>query len=175
MHTASAAPADKMVLGIELGTRFVVPTCSAREVTVSGRLCFNGDMIDRKTWGADEYYVSIPSAGTPPYVRGELKVSVLDGIVESVQIGTWGIEAQWAALASFTKKYGEPTRRHQQMQPGLRSRLPAQFAEWDFEDFSIRIDGTTGSIDWGRIEVTTHRYLKRIKDYERQPPRDASK
>jgi hypothetical protein len=167
---ALAAPPDKMVLGIELGTRFVVPTCGAREVSVSGRLCFNGDMIERKAWGADEYYVSIPSAGTPPYVRGELRVSVVNGIIESIQVGTWGIQAQGGALAALTKKYGEPARARKHMHNALRSRFPTQYAEWDLDDFSVKLDGTTGSIDWGRIEVTTHRYRKLVKDYEQRSP-----
>ncbi|OGA48796.1 MAG: hypothetical protein A3G24_19725 [Betaproteobacteria bacterium RIFCSPLOWO2_12_FULL_62_13] len=173
--TMHAAAPDKMVLGVELGARFLVPTCSAGEISFSSRLCFNGALINHKAWGADEYYVSLPSAGTPPYVRGELRVSVVNGIVESVQIGTWGIQAQGGALAALTKQYGEPTRARKQMQNALRSRFPTRFAEWDLRDFSVKFDGTTGSIDWGRIEVTTHRYRKLVKDYEQRSPADSSR
>lgn len=158
-----SAPPDRTVLGIEVGAPFTVPACSAREVSVSGRICFNADMIERKTWGADEYYVSIPSAGTPPYVRGELRVSVIKGVVESIQVGTWGIQAQSGALAALTKKYGDPTRSRKQMHHALRSRFPTQYAEWDFDDFSVKLDGTTGSIDWGRIEVSTRRYQNLLR------------
>lgn len=163
IKTVMSAPPDKAVLGIELGAPFAVPACSAREVSVSGRICFNADAIDRKAWGADEYYVSIPSAGTPPYVRGELRVSVVKGVVESIQVGTWGIQAQGGALAALTKKYGDPTRTRKQMHNALRSRFPTQYAEWDFDDFAVKLDGTTGSIDWGRIEVTTRRYQNLVR------------
>lgn len=172
---ACAAVPDKMVLGIELGARFLVPPCGAREVSVSSRLCFNGNLIEHRPWGADEYHVSLPTAGTPPYVRGELRVAVVNGVVESIQIGTWGIEAQSGALASLTQKYGEPTSTRRQMRQGMRSRLPTQFAEWELGDFAVKFDGTTGSIDWGRIEVTTLRYRKAIKDHEQRSPAGATK
>lgn len=91
---------------------------------------------------------------------------MIGGIVESIQIGTWGIQAQGAALEALTRKYGKPARARTQKLNALRSRFPTQYAEWDLEDFSVKLDGTTGSIDWGRIELTTYRYQKRVKDYE---------
>lgn len=173
--TMSAGAPDKTVLGIELGTRFLVPPCGAGEISFSSRLCFNGALINRMAWGAEEYYVSPPSAGTPPYVRGELRVSVVNGVVESIQIGTWGIQAQGGALTALTRQFGKPTRTRQQMQNALRSRFPTQFAEWELKDFSVKLDGTTGSIDWGRIEVTTHRYRKLVEEYEPRSPTGALK
>ncbi|MGQ0522344.1 MAG: hypothetical protein ACT4P8_01630 [Betaproteobacteria bacterium] len=160
----SASP-DKTVLGIELAAPFAVPACSAREVSISRRICFNAGMIDRKAWGAEEYYVSIPSAGTPPHVRGELRVSVVKGVVESIQVSTWGIQAQGGALAALTRQYGEPARTRREMHHALRSRFPTQYAEWDFDDFTVKLDGTTGSIDWGRIEVTMRRYQRLVSDH----------
>jgi hypothetical protein len=103
-------------------------------------------------------------------VRGDIKVFVIDGLVESVYIGTWGIEAQFGALTSLTKKYGKPTRATQQKLKGMRSRFPTQYVEWDFKDFSVKYDGTTGSIDWGRIVVSTHRYRKLVEAQEKRPP-----
>lgn len=170
-----AVAQDRMVLGVELGSRFLTPVCNPGETAFPSRLCFDGSLINRKAWGADEYYVFIPSAGTPPYVRGEIRVSVLNGIVESVQIGTWGIQAQGIALEALTKKYGVPTRARQEKQNALRSRFPTQFAEWELKDFSVKLDGTTGSIDWGRIEVSTHRYRKLVGDYEKQQPAKSPK
>lgn len=173
LMSATIAPAiaqDKMILGVELGSRFLAPACNPGETAFPSRVCFDGSLTSRRAWGADEYYVFIPSAGTPPYVRGELKVFVVGGSVESVQIGTWGIQAQGIALEALTKKYGAPARARQEKQNALRSRFPVQFAEWEFRDFSVKLDGTTGSIDWGRIEVSTHRYRKLVGDYEKRQP-----
>jgi hypothetical protein len=167
---APASAQDKLILGVELGARFLVPACNPGETAFPSRVCFDGSLTSRRAWGADEYYVFIPSAGTPPYVRGELKVFVVGGSVESVQIGTWGIQAQGIALEALTKKYGAPARARQEKQNALRSRFPTQFAEWEFGDFSVKLDGTTGSIDWGRIEVSTHRYRKLVGDYEKRQP-----
>jgi hypothetical protein len=167
---APASAQDKSILGVELGARFLVPACNPGETAFPSRICFDGSLTSRKAWGADEYYVFIPSAGTPPYVRGELKVFVVGGSVESVQVGTWGIQAQGIALEALTKKYGAPARARQEKQNALRSRFPTQFAEWEFGDFSVKLDGTTGSIDWGRIEASTHRYRKLLGDYEKRQP-----
>lgn len=165
-----AATPDRTILGVRLGARFVLPPCAPAEVTIASRLCFNAAMIDRKPWGAEQYFVSIPTDRMPPYARGELTVHVVEGQVESVIIGTWGIQGQGAALADLKKQYGEPTRSRQQLKHRLRSRFPSEFAEWDLGDMSVKLEGTTGSIDWGRIEMATSRYRKLIADYEARTP-----
>ena len=167
--TASAAAQDKTVMGIELGSRFLVPECGPGSGTLTSKLCINRALTDRKAWGADEYSVVLPRAGVPPYVRGELKVITVQGIVESVQVGTWGLEAQSGALAALTSQFGKPTRTRQ-LAKKPHSRFAAQFDEWDLEDFSVKLDGSTGSIDWGLIEVSTYRYQKLVKDYEKRQP-----
>jgi hypothetical protein len=165
---SAAAVSDQTVFGIELGTRFSVPACGPGDGAFSSRRCFNSALVNHKAWGANEYYVTLPRAGIPPYVRGELRVSTVNGIVESVQIATWGFEAQKGALDSLTKKYGEPTRAGKKKQNKLRLRFPPLFAEWDLADFSVKFDGVTSTIDWGRIEVTTHRYRKLVEDHEKR-------
>jgi hypothetical protein len=117
-----------------------------------------------------EYQVTLPSAGTPPYVRGDIKVFVLNDTVESVYVTTWGIEAQPNALASLKQKYGEPARARQEKPKGLRSRFPTHYLDWEFAEFSVKYEGTTGSIDWGRIVVSTHRYRKLVEASEKRPP-----
>lgn len=166
---APAIAQDRMVLGIEIGKRFMTPECGLGETAFPARSCFDRSVTSRTGWGADEYFVYLPSAGTPPYVRGEIRVSVMDGIVEAIQVGTWGIQAQGIALEALNRKYGAPTRSRQERQNALRSRFPVQFAEWELKDFSVKLDGTTGSIDWGRIEVSTHRYRRLVGDYRKQP------
>jgi len=166
-----ACAQDVTVLGVTLGSRFLVTACGPGERAFPARLCFNNASLSRKPWGADEYHVSVPSAETPPYVRGELQVYTVNGMVESVQVSTWGIEAQHGALDALRKKYGEPARVKQSKRKGLRSRFPTQFAEWDFRDFTVKFKGTTGSIDWGLIEVSTRRYQNLLDDFaKRKPP-----
>jgi hypothetical protein len=171
--SALAAPApaqDKTVLGVEIGAQFRVPACGPGGEIFPARHCFNRAPIHHKASGASEYQVTLPSAGTPAYVRGDIKVFVIAGLVESVQVATWGIEAQPGVLTSLTQKYGEPTRATQQKLKGMRSRFPTHYLEWDFRDFSVKYDGTTGSIDWGRIVVSTHRYRKLVEAHEKRPP-----
>jgi hypothetical protein len=166
----SVAARDKTVLGLEIGAQFRVPACGPGDGVFPSRHCYRGAPIHHKAWAANEYQVTLPSAGTPAYVRGDIKVFVIAGLVESVQISTWGIEAQPGTLTSLTQKYGEPTRATQQKLKGMRSRFPTHYVEWDFSDFSVKYDGTTGSIDWGRIVVSTHRYRKLLEAREKRPP-----
>jgi len=170
---APVAAQGKSVLGIELGSKFLLPGCGAGGGAVTSRPCVNADPVTRKPWGADEYHVAVPISGTPSYVRGELKVATVGGIVESVQIGTWGIQAQDGVLEALTRQYGKPTRTRQQKQP--YSRTPARFAEWDLADISVRLHGSTGSIDWGLIEVSTRRYGKLVNEYEQRQSAGASR
>ncbi len=166
---APAAAGDKMVFGIELGAPFRVPVCDSRDGAVySARRCFDGAAVTRNAWGAARHEVSLPSAETPAYVRGTLIAFVVDGIVESMWIETWGIQAQGGALSALTKKYGPPARAREERRNTLRSRFAVQFAEWDFADFFVKFEGTTGSIDWGRIEVSMHRYRKRAEEYQKR-------
>ncbi len=167
--TASAAAPGRTVMGIELGSRLHLPECGAGSGTFTSRLCINGGLTNRKAWGADEYYVALPRSGTPAYVRGELKVTTVQGIVESVQVGTWGLQAQSGALTALTSEYGKPTRTRQ-LKKKPNSRFAPQFDEWDLEDVTVKLDGSTGSIDWGLIEVSTHRYRKLVQDYEKRQP-----
>lgn len=167
--TAAAAAPDKTVMGVDLGSRLALPECGTGGGTFTSKLCIKGDMTRRNAWGADEIYVALPRSGVPSYVRGELKVITLQGIVESVQVGTWGLQSQSGALAALTKQYGQPTRTRQ-LKKAANSRFAPRFDEWDLPDFSVKLDGSTGSIDWGLIEVSTHRYRKLVQDYEKRQP-----
>jgi len=168
---AAAAPAqDRTMVGVEIGAPFRVPACGPGDGTFPSRHCYRGVPVLHKASRASEYQVTLPSAGTPAYVRGDIKVFVIDGLVESVHVATWGIEAQPGTLTSLTQKYGEPTRASQHKLKGMRSRFPTHYVEWDFKDFSVKYDGTTGSIDWGRIVVSTHRYRKLAEAHDKPAP-----
>ena len=169
--SAMPAPApaqDKTVLGIGLGSPLRLPKCGAGNGAMTSTTCVTSDPVERKAWGADEHHVAIPLSGAPPYARGEFKVVTVKGIVESVQIATWGIQSQSVALATLTGQYGKPARTRQQKLP--LSRIPAEFAEWDLADLSINFQGSTGSIDWGLVDVSTPRYRRLVKDYEQRQP-----
>ena len=160
---SAAAATGANILGIELGSRFLLPECGSGGGAVTSRACVSPEPVVRKAWGADEYHVALPIAGTPSYVRGEIKVVTVKGMVESVQVGTWGIQSQDGVLTALTGEYGKPTRTSEQKLP--LSRTPARFAVWELADFSISVKGSTGSIDWGSIEVSTHRYRRLVADH----------
>ena len=158
--SANAADPAKTMFGVELGTRFLIPPCARGEDTMAKRYCYAEALTAKTAWGSEERHVFYPRAETVPWARGEMIVDVINGVIEAIHINTWGIEAQTIAMDEMTKKYGPPTRSHSEKIKGLRSRWPTKYAEWDLKDLSVRLDGTTGSVDWGRVTLATPRYQK---------------
>ena len=156
--TARAADPAKTVFGVELGTRFAFPACARGEDTMTRRHCYSDALTAKLPWGATEYHVFYPRTESAPYARGEMVLAVINGHIEAMHINTWGIEGQGTALEALTKKYGPPARSRTEKIKALRSRHPSRFAEWELLDFSVRLDGTTSTIDWGRITLATNRY-----------------
>ncbi len=161
---AHAADPAKTMFGIELGTRFQIPPCARGEDTMAKRYCYAESLTAKTSWGSEERHVFYPRAETVPWARGEMVVDVANGLIEAVHVNTWGIEAQTLAIDAMSKKYGPPARSRSEKIPGLRSRWPTKFAEWDLKDFSVKVDGTSGSPDWGRVTLMTPRYQKISKD-----------
>jgi hypothetical protein len=158
-----ASAQEKMVLGIALGAPFRTPACKAGETATASRLCFKDAMKHFKLPGFTEYIVANMTKG-PPYMRGDIHVMVRDGMVESIQIGTWGIEYQDNAFKALSDEYGPPTRTWRDKPKGLRARISTLYADWDLRDFSVKFYGSVGSIDWGRVEASTYGYRKRVED-----------
>ena len=157
-HAASAAESPKSFFGVELGARFAIPSCDRGEDTMTGRLCHAPQLKRSTPWGGDEYHVFYPRSGSVPYPRGEMLVDVVDGLIEAVHINTWGIEAQGPAMDALKLKYGPPAKQRSEKIRALRSRTPSVFADWEMKDYSVKYDGTTTTIDWGRITLATHRH-----------------
>ncbi|MBY0270823.1 MAG: hypothetical protein K2X06_13205 [Burkholderiales bacterium] len=160
-----AADPAKTMFGIELGSRFAIPVCARGEDTMAKRYCYAEALSTKTAWGSEERHVFYPRAETVPWARGEMVVDVINGVIEAIHVNTWGIEAQTLALDEMTRKYGPPSRSRSEKIKGLRSRWPTKYAEWDLRDFSVRLDGTTGSVDWGRVTLATPRYHKILKDH----------
>jgi hypothetical protein len=165
--THAADPA-KTMFGIELGTRFLISPCARGEDTMAKRYCYAEASTAKTAWGSEEHHVFYPRAETVPWARGEMIVDVANGLIEAVHVNTWGIEAQTLAIDAMSKKYGPPTRSRSEKIPGLRSRWPTKFAEWDLKDFAVKVDGTTGSPDWGRVTLATQRYNKLRQDHAKK-------
>lgn len=165
--TCSAAAADpaKTMFDVELGTRFLISACSPGEDTMTKRLCYTENLTRKTPWGSEEHAVFYPRTATTPWARGEMIVDVAKGYIEAIHINTWGIQGQGTALEMLKKKYGPPTRSHSEKISAHRSRYPSQFAEWDLKDFSVKLDGTTTTIDWGRITLISHRHQKIIQSH----------
>jgi hypothetical protein len=161
--TCAADPA-KTMFDVELGTRFQYPACARGEDTMTKRHCYAEALTAKTTWGTEQYHLFYPHTSSTPWARGEMMVEVAKGIIVAIHVNTWGIQGQGTALETLTKKYGPPARSRSETIKGHRSRYPSKFAEWDMKDFSVKLDGTTSTIDWGRITLASTAYQKIRKD-----------
>lgn len=161
---ASAADSAKTIFGVELGSRFLIPPCARGQDTMTSSHCHNGNQIVKTAWGTEEHRVFYPRPEVVPWARGELLVETAGGFIEAIHVNTWGIQGQGSALDALTRKYGPPTRERAEKIVGQRSRYPSKFAEWDLKGYSVKLDGTTTTIDWGRITLATDRYRKMVAD-----------
>lgn len=157
---AQAADSAKTLFGVELGSRFAFPACAAGEDALTSRHCHNPAQAEKLPWGGEARRVFYPRPQVVPWARGEIIVDVLDGTIEAIHIHTWGIQSQDSALEALQKKYGPPTELRSEKLKAQRARLPAKFAQWNLQDYHIRLDGVTTTIDWGRITLATHRHRK---------------
>jgi hypothetical protein len=164
---APASAQENRVLGVALGAPFQMPACKPGESATAARLCFKDVLKSDKVPGLQEYLVANTTKG-PPYMRGDIHVMVLAGMVESVQVGTWGIEHQDNAFKALSGKYGAPTRSRREKPKGMRARNPTLFADWELRDYTVSLYGSVGSIDWGRVDASTHRYRKLLGDQGRR-------
>lgn len=159
-NAANAADPARTIFGVELGTRFLIPPCARGEDALTSRLCYNETQITKTPWGTEEHRVFYPRPDVVPWARGELLVETAAGFIEAIHVNTWGIQSQGSAIDAMTQKYGPPARTRSEKIPGQRSRYPTRYAEWDLKGFNVRLDGTTSTIDWGRITLATDRYRK---------------
>lgn len=157
-----AAEPVKAMFGVELGTRFLIPPCARGEDAMTDRHCYSTGQTVRTPWGGEEYRVFYPRPAHAPYARGEMQIEAIGGVIEAIHVNTWGIQGQGGALEALTRSYGPPARVHSEKLKAQRSRQPAQFAEWEMKDFSVKLEGVTSTIDWGRISLITHRYRKLV-------------
>ncbi len=165
VSAASAAEPAKVLFGAELGARFAFPSCARGEDAMTRRHCHVEALAAKTPWRSTEYRVFYPRDATAPYARGELVLDVVDGVIEAIHVDTWGIQGQGSALEALTKKYGPPARSYTEKIKAHRSRFPSRFAEWEFADYTVRLDGTTTTIDWGRITLATRRHRELVRSH----------
>lgn len=164
-----AAESRNAMFGVELGTRFQLPACARGEDALTSRHCHNAAQTVKTAHGTEEHRVFYPRPKVVPWARGELLVETAGGVIVAVHVNTWGIQAQDSALKALTGKYGQPTRLRSEKIAGQRSRFPSKFAEWELKDLWVSLDGTTSTVDWGRVTLATPKYRKRAARQAAKP------
>lgn len=159
-----AAESRNAIFGVELGTRFQFPACARNQDALTGSHCHNAAQKVKTSRGTEEHRVFYPRPKVVPWARGELQVeTTMDGIIVAIHVNTWGLQGQDTALADLIAKYGPPTRQRSEKITGQRSRFPSKFAEWDLKDIWVSLDGTTSTVDWGRVTLATPEHRRRMQ------------
>jgi hypothetical protein len=164
-----AAEPRNALFGVELGTRFQFPACARNQDALTDHHCHNAAQKTKTPWGTEEHRVFYPRPKVIPWARGELLVETAGGIIVAIHVNTWGIQGQGTALEDLTRKYGEPTRQRSEKITGQRSRFPSKFAEWQLKDLWVNLEGTTSTVDWGRVTLATPDYRKRATQQTKKP------
>jgi hypothetical protein len=87
-----------------------------------------------------------------------LSAQVIDGKLESVWWETGGLEVQDEALAELIKKYGKPTRFHEdRKQNAFGAQFVSHRAEWHFVNLTVTFSGSLNTIDVGAVTISTNK------------------
>lgn len=177
---APTRAADYSVFGIDLGQKITMPDCGAGAAIFDEKtMCVirKGDMWRfttslqnlEKELGTEEISIYFPNNLAPPYLSGiDLGVEMIDGVVESIAFSTAGESVQNDVLAALTKKYGNPTSiRNIPLQNAFGAKIIAIQASWHKSGLFVEFNGAAGSVDHGRVEVSTERYRKRYEAWEK--------
>ncbi|MDR7135251.1 hypothetical protein J2X06_002460 [Lysobacter niastensis] len=161
------------VLGLRLGAEFTLPECPidpalsryvgprykyAHEMTGS-MPCFQQGYAPKPGFVLDKSYASLEVMIDPLPAglrQDSIDVKVIDGRIENVSAGTYGLKSQEGLLELLTEKYGSPTTlNHSKVQNRMGAEFNQVDATWKFSDLTITFVGMGSTIDWGIIEIST--------------------
>lgn len=169
-----AEAAEFSVFGIYIGKPIDLPDCEQdgkMDLLNLKSACILGKKTFKKAWGADDVSFAYPEEALPPYVKGlsmGLGAELIDGNVESIAFGTNGESVQDAVLSDLKKKFGKPTSfRKVPLQNRFNAKTIGLEARWHKNGINVEFNGIEDDIDWGRVEISTDKYQKLYKDWEK--------
>lgn len=173
--------AEVAIFGITLGADVpAIPVCESFKSDVS-ETCLKNDILDNpRLWkggsnagGSEEYTIYLPTSDIPRYLNknrttfGDLTFSALDGKVENITLFTEGNSVQDDALAALTKKFGKPNNfKTIMLQNSFGAGSIGYRARWLKGDVMVIFEGISDRINFGKIEISTKKYLAREKIWE---------
>jgi hypothetical protein len=169
-----AVAADLSVFGINIGKPLDLPDCEQdgkMDLLNIKSACVIGKNTIKKAWGTDDVSFAFPQEALPSYVKSlsmGLGAELIDGNVESIAFGTNGESVQDDVFSDLKKKFGKPTSfRKVPLQNRFNVKVIGLEARWHKNGIYVEFNGIEDSIDWGRVEISTDKYLKVYKDWEK--------
>lgn len=173
---AYASP-DNSVFGIKIGEPFSIPDCEPGDVIASKKLCAITSKSIKTAWGTTDIEISFPDKDKPDFLKAlTLSVSILDGKVESVSFATNGNEYQNEVLKTLVAKYGKPKKLKKiSVRNSFNTTYIKYSAVWSFAAFTVTFEGIDDELDWGNVEVSSNKYRKLLKEWEKKSDESKTK
>jgi hypothetical protein len=166
--TAFAGDAPISLYGITVGEPLSIQSCGTGRETI----CWTAvsDSLAKITPpGTTMRQVNFGSASQPRISRYPFfQLMLIDGVVEDITVFTKGVDVQDEALSQLIEKFGKPS--DQQVRT-VQNRMGARFdyvvASWRAADVTVTYTGFSGTLDNGRISVTSPKALEKIAQASR--------
>jgi hypothetical protein len=153
--------------GIQLGEPLAVPECEMHQSIGGWRQvgAIRAQCFERGSNGApgspppSEGFVFVhwPALAGPQITKERVSVSLLDGVVQRIEVFTSGEPVQELAMEQLHAKFGRPSNSSTvPMQNRLGARFEALSANWNLSDgVAVQFIGIGGILDRGSLVLAT--------------------
>ena len=159
--TGPSAAADISVFGLDLGKPFLLPECAITSWErrnsynfSTNTVCYRrvesvGSNVGKPFSRADDYVDIIWPRGSEPQTAKYNSVTafIIDGNLEQVVFGTYGLDAQARDIKILTDKFGPPSKGGPTIgQNGYGATFQVIHAEWNLDGVSVEYDSAGGAV-----------------------------
>jgi len=133
------------VFGYKFGEAVSLPKCP-NESPVSNYIKSDCEFKSEYTDRHNVVVIYLPKADIPLYMKGQIDLFTMNGVVEGAKYLTWGESVQHMVLGELIKKYGLPTRKSVDiMQNAYGAKFERINAIWEHKSITVRLRGFLAS------------------------------
>jgi hypothetical protein len=154
-----AAATDVSVFGFALGSPLTLARCPAEPATrispFPQRTCLRTGAARADALPQETAAIALSEADTPGWLRNGILVAFIDhGTLAGLRFATRGAQAQDAALAALTEKYGAPATSGVEVVQTLGgATFQSHVVTWTAGQVSVTFYGTFGRVDIGQVTI----------------------
>lgn len=123
----------------------------------------------KTAWGTAGTDVLLGPTDAPGYLRSLGYATAGDGRVIAVAAATLGAPYQLEVLAALKAKFGRPSKATSEiLTNSFGVRVRAYYASWDLPGATLRFEGLSNQLDWGRISLDSREYVMLVEAWKKQ-------